>query len=147
MPILLSIPEILILIGIFAIVTELFIGIEEGFDFVLIGTSLILGGFFGVLADNVVLSLVISSILSALYIFVGRNAIRQKVYVLTHKTNIDKLVGKSATVVRTITPDTAGMVRLDDEDWRANSDEVIYERDKVKILSIEGVTLNVTKIR
>ena len=66
---------------------------------------------------------------------------------MSHNTNIDKLHGKTGVIIRTVTSDTAGMVRLDDEDWRAVSDELIYEKEKVKIKSIEGVSLIVEKIK
>ena len=65
--------------------------------------------------------------------------------VITKHTNIDKLIGDTGVVIRSITPDTAGMVRLGDEDWRASSPEIIYEKEKVEVLNIEGVTLKVFK--
>ena len=46
-----------------------------------------------------------------------------------------------------MTPDTAGMVRLGDEDWRASAEDVIYEKEKVEVVGIEGVTLLVKKIK
>jgi len=66
---------------------------------------------------------------------------------MTHSTNIDKLIGKKGVVVRSITPDTAGMVRLEDEDWHAISDEVLYEKDQIKVETISGVSLKVTKLK
>lgn len=139
--------EILILVGIVLVASELFIGIETGFDLVLLGISLILGGGIGLLSSSFILAIATSSIFSILYIFYGRKLIKQRVFIKTHTTNIDKLVGKKAVVVRTITPDTAGLVRTEDEDWRASSDQVIYEKEKVIINSIEGVTLHVSKIK
>jgi len=142
----LSIPQILVLVGLLLVITELFIGIEAGFDLVLIGTILILGGFSGIASDDLTVALVVSSVLAVLYIFYGRKSIRQKLVVMTHKTNIDKLVGKKGVVIRSITPDTAGLVRLDDEDWRAASNQVLHEKDKVQVESLEGVTLMVKKV-
>lgn len=137
----------LIVLGLLLAILEIFIGIEAGFDLVLIGSILILGGLAGVVTTSSEVAFVISAILSVIYILYGRTSIKKKIIVLTHKTNIDKLPGKTGTVVRSITPDTAGMVRIDDEDWRATSHETLFEKDKVVIDSLEGVTLLVKKAK
>ena len=72
--------------------------------------------------------------------------VKSKLIFLTKKTNVDKLIGQKGVVIRTITPDTAGLIRLNDEDWRATSDTVLYEKDKAEIVGIEGVTVMVKKI-
>ena len=74
------------------------------------------------------------------------NKIRQKITTVTKKTNIDKLIGANGVVVRSVTPDTAGLVRVNDEDWRASAEEILYERDAVTVEGIEGVTLIVRKL-
>lgn len=84
--------------------------------------------------------------MSIAYIAVGRKKIRQRITTVTNKTNIDKLVGNTGTVMRGIAPDTPGMVRVNDEDWRASAEEVLYERDPVIVEGIEGVTLIVRKL-
>jgi len=139
--------QLFILIGLILILAELFVGIEAGFDLVLIGTILIFGGFAGNATSNLTVTLIISAVLAVIYIAYGRSAIKQKITVITHKTNTDKLVGQKGVVVRTITPDTAGMVRIDDEDWRATANAVLYEKDKVKVESISGITLKVLKVK
>lgn len=139
------IPQTLVIGGLLLVMAELMMGVAMGFDLVLIGSILVIGGLVG-MVTNWELALAISTILSVVYIAYGRTLVKSKVIVLTHKTNIDKLIGKRAVVVRSITPDTAGLVRIDDEDWRAKSDEVVYEKDKVEIEAIEGVTLKVRKI-
>lgn len=141
----LTIPQLIVIFGLILIFAELFVGIDAGFDLVLIGSILILGGFSGI-AWGTAAALIISSLLSIAYIMYGRTFIKKKIIVLTHKTNIDALVGKKGVVVRSITPDTAGMVRLDDEDWRATSPDTLFEKDKIEVLSLEGVTLKVKKL-
>lgn len=140
------VPQILVIIGLLLVMMELLVGIQTGFDLVLIGSILVIGGLVGMKTSGE-MALVISVVLSVMYIAFGRSVVKSKVTVLTHKTNIDKLIGKRAIVVRTITPDTAGLVRVDDEDWRARCDEVVYEKDKVEIEAIEGVTLKVSKVK
>lgn len=138
--------EWLVIGGLILVMAELLVGIQTGFDLVLIGSILVLGGLAG-MATNYQVALVVSVVLSIVYIFYGRRLVKSKIIVSTHKTNIDKLIGKTGVVVRSITPDTAGIVRLDDEDWRAMAEEVVYEKEKVKIESIEGVTLKVCKVK
>lgn len=140
-----TLPQLFIISGMILLFTELVIGLQAGFDLVLIGSILILSGIVGILTGNVTLMLILASVLSIAYIAVGRNMIRQKITVITKKTNIDKLMGSTGLVVRSITPDTAGIVRVNDEDWRATSSQVLYEKDQVKITGLEGVTVHVEK--
>lgn len=134
-----------ILAGLFLIALELFLGVQTGFDLVLVGIALAVSGVIGGVVGNVEVSIISAIVLSVLYIFFGRNLIKQKLVVMTHKTNIDKLIGSKGIVIRSITPDTTGMVRIDDEDWRATSDQVLYEKDKIVVLGLTGITLKVEK--
>lgn len=142
-----TLSELFILAGIIFIASELFVGIQTGFDLVLVGISLILGGGVGILTHNQYLATISTIILFVAYILFGRSTVKRKIIIMTHSTNIDKLIGKKGVVVRSITPDTAGMVRLEDEDWRAISDEVLYEKDQIKVETISGVSLKVTKLK
>lgn len=100
----LSLSEVLSLIGLILIICELFIGIQTGFDLVLVGSCLIVGGFSGILSHNPTLALIISILLSLLYIIFGRNFIKRRFISLSKHTNIDKLIGQTGTVIRSITP-------------------------------------------
>lgn len=138
--------NLLAVAGLFLVALELFLGVQTGFDFVVIGTILIIGGLVGSATSSLTVGLLLSIALSVIYVVVGRNSIRQKIVVMTHKTNIDKLVGSRGIVVRSLTPDTPGLVRVGDEDWRAESDDVLFEKDKVQVVSLSGVTLKVKKL-
>ncbi len=138
----LTIPQLIVIVGLIMLIAELLIGIDTGFDLVLIGSILIIAGFLGIYT-NTNTTLVAAILLSIFYITYGRNRIKQKITVLTHKTNIDKLIGQTGICIRSITPDTAGIIRLNDEDWRASAQTTIFEKDKVIIEAIEGVTLAV----
>jgi len=141
-----SYTQLVVIIGFLAILAELLLGIQTGFDLLLLGSILVVAGTIGEFLQNIWMTLGISSILAFLYIVFGRNIVRQKIIVTTHKTNIDQIVGKKGVVVRTITPDTAGLIRIDDEDWRATSTFVMYEKEKCTVVSVEGVTLKVQKV-
>lgn len=136
-----TVPQLFVIGGLLLILAELLVGIETGFDLVLIGSILIVSGFVGIFTDSTTLMLILATVLSVLYIAVGRKQVRQKITTVSKRTNIDKLIGATGTVVRTITPDTAGLVRINDEDWRASADEIIYEQATIVVDAIEGVTL------
>lgn len=141
----LTLPQLFVIAGLLFAMAELFVGIEAGFDLVAIGSVLIISGFAGIATGSTTLMLALAAILVVIYISIGRTKIQQRLVVTTHSTNIDKLPGKTGITIRSITPDTAGMVRVGDEDWRATSNQLIHEKDKVTIKSVEGVTLIVTK--
>ena len=143
---LVTIPQLFVIAGLLLVLAELLVGIQSGFDLVLIGSILVISGFVGMFTGSTPLMLVLAIALSILYIAVGRNKIRQKITTVTKKTNIDKLIGANGVVVRSVTPDTAGLVRVNDEDWRASAEEILYERDAVTVEGIEGVTLIVRKL-
>ena len=143
---LVTIPQLFVIAGLLLVLAELLVGIQSGFDLVLIGSILVISGFVGMFTGSTPLMLILATALSIIYIAVGRNKIRQKITIVTKKTNIDKLIGSSGVVVRSVTPDTAGLVRVNDEDWRASAEEILYERDDVTVEGIEGVTLIVRKL-
>jgi len=142
----LPLEQMFIVIGLLLALLELVMGIATGFDLVLVGTILIIGGFLGNIFQNTYITLGSSIVLGVAYLWFGRSFIKQKLIIVTKHTNIDKLISKTGVVVRSITPDTAGMVRVGDEDWRASSDDVLYEKDKITVKMIEGVTLIVKKL-
>lgn len=141
-----TLPHLFVVIGLLLVLAELLVGIESGFDLVLIGSILTLSGLVGLLTGNTALMLILATVLSVFYIAVGRKRIKQKITTVTKKTNIDKLIGATGTVIRGVTPDTAGLVRINDEEWRASAEEIIYETDSVTVEGIEGVTLIVRKL-
>ncbi len=141
-----NLPQIFVVIGLLLVLLELLLGIEAGFDLVLIGSILVISGFFGLLVGSIALMLILASGLSIFYIFVGRRKIRNRISVTSTQTNTDRVVGATGTVVKQISPDSAGIVRLDDEQWRAAASEVLYENDVVTVEGIEGVTIRVRKL-
>lgn len=139
----LTLPQLVIILGLIFIMSELFIGINAGFDLVLIGSCLVLGGIFGLITGNTVLAAIVAVGLSLVYLLFGRSFIKKKMTNFSKKTNVDKLVGTTGVCVRSISPAAAGMVRLDDEDWRASADQLIAKNDTVEVVSVNGVTLKV----
>lgn len=139
-------PEIFVVIGLLMVLAELIIGIQTGFDLLLIGSIMVISGIVGILTGSELLMLLLAISLSVFYIAVGRKKIRQKITSVGKKTNIDKLVGSSGVVIRDINPESAGIIRVDDEQWRASAEEILYVGDPVIIEAIDGVTLIVRKL-
>ncbi|MFH1561681.1 MAG: NfeD family protein [Patescibacteria group bacterium] len=133
----------LVYAGLGLIVLELLIGVQTGFDLILIGVSLLLGGLVAWLTGNFQLGIVASICLSFLYFVLGRKHIKEKLFDFSHKINVDKLIDKQAIVVKAIKPHQPGQVKIEGEVWRAESDQTIGVDQKVKIISVEGVTLKV----
>jgi membrane protein implicated in regulation of membrane protease activity len=61
------------------------------------------------------------------------------------KTNVDRLIGKTAVCVKAIPLGERGEVRIDGKIWTAIAEEAIAKDDKVVVLGIEGVKLVVRK--
>ncbi len=142
----LSLPWIFVLVGLGVVLLELFVGIYTGFDLVLIGSSIILGGIVGAFYPNLMVMLLVTSAAIFLYLVFGRSLIQKKLYLQTHQTNIDALIGSFGVVVKPIKPHHPGQVKISGEYWRAESDTVLNPGDEIKVVSIQGVTLKVTKL-
>ena len=60
-------------------------------------------------------------------------------------TNYGRVIGKTGIVIKEISPDNYGQVKVDGSVWTAKSDKKIKEEEKVKVLDVEGVKLIVEK--
>lgn len=138
---------ILIYLGLGAVLLELVLGVATGFDLILVGSSLIIGGIVGNLLNNWQIGLVVSIILATLYMAVGRKLVKHSLAIATHKTNIDTLVGKTAHVIKDIHVHQAGQVKIGSEIWRAEALTEISKGKKVTVVSVEGVTVNVAPMK
>src|SRR3989344_3866368 len=133
-----SINWLLIFLGLIAILLELIVGVATGFDLVLIGTALIIGGGVGNWLGNPTAGIVVTAILSFGYIFFGRTFVKERLKTKTKHTNVELLIGKTGRVEKTITPSKAGQVKIGPEVWRATAEHKIEEGTKIKIEDITG---------
>ncbi len=129
--------------GLGLILLELALGVDTGFDFLLIGLSLILGSLAGFLFNSYLFALGFAILLSFLYIVFGRKYVKEKLHIASGKTNIDAVIGKEAIVLKAISGAKAGQVKVENEIWRAIGARDFKVGKKVKIISVEGVTLKV----
>lgn len=133
----------LFVLGLAAIVLELFFGVATGFDLVVIGSIFLLASGVGMLTGSFVIALITISVLSALYIFFGRTFIKNKLSIVTTATNVDALIGKKAVVIKEIHPNKTGQVKVEGEIWRAESENLRSIGAEVSIVSVSGVTVRV----
>ncbi|QQG44396.1 MAG: NfeD family protein [Candidatus Roizmanbacteria bacterium] len=135
---------VLIFLGLIFITVELFLGVATGFDLLIAGIIFIISGIAGWTLNsfNISLSLVIA--LSFLYIVLGRKFVKSKLSIATKATNTNALMEKKGIVIKKITPDSPGQVKVEGEIWRAEASRSIDEGTEVVVQSVSGVTLKVS---
>ena len=132
-------------IGLFLVVLELILGVETGLDLVFVGSAFVLGGLISLPFQSWYLTLIITVVICIVYIFVLRHIIKQRLSVTKVKTNIDTITGKKGVVLKNISVNTTGRVRIGGEQWRATAEEDIAEGENIIVISLNGVTLTVEK--
>jgi membrane protein implicated in regulation of membrane protease activity len=138
---------LLVITGAILILAEVALGGFAGFDLVLIGSALVLGGGLGFLFGSWVVGLAASSTLAILYIAVGRRWVRNRIRTKHVPSNTDALIGLSGVVTVRVAEHAPGQVKVRDEVWRAVPAPGVpgpYEPGTVvRVESVDGVTLRV----
>lgn len=135
---------LLIFLGIAAIIIEVLLGAITGFDLLLLGVIFVIAGTIG-LFSSVTTALIMIIVLSLAYVAFGRKLLKDRMTIATKTTSSNALLGKKATVIKKITSQHAGQVKMEGEIWRAQSDTTLDADEVVTIQSVSGVTLTVTK--
>lgn len=141
----------LIVAGAILIMVEVLLGAISGFDFLLIGSAILLGGVLGLLTHSSAIGLAAGGILSILYLLVGRRRVRNRLRRPGIPSNTDAVLGRTALVVTEITARQAGQIQLEGEEWRALPDlgsiedppggEIRFPAGaSVRVSRIDGVT-------
>jgi len=136
-----------VVIGLLLILLELIIGVETGLDLVFLGSAFILGGLMTWPAHSWILTLVVTSVICAAYIFVGRRYVHRWAAVRKSKTNIDAIVGRTGIVLQSISRSIDGRVKVGNEDWKARATEDIDEGIEIVVTGVSGATLIVEKTK
>ena len=138
---------LLLLTGTVLILVEVALGGFAGFDLVLIGSALALGGAIGFLLSNPLAGLVVASILCVAYIVAGRRWVRARVQARHVPSNTDALIGQSGVVIQRLAEHAPGQVKVRDEIWRAVPVPGVHGPFEagavVTVASVDGVTLQV----
>ena len=71
----LNLPQLIVILGLVLALAELAIGIDAGFDLVVIGSILVVSGLLGTVTSLIV-SLICAIVLVGLYFFFGRRLIK-----------------------------------------------------------------------
>ncbi|PKM92779.1 MAG: NfeD family protein, partial [Elusimicrobia bacterium HGW-Elusimicrobia-4] len=64
----------------------------------------------------------------------------------TRPANVDALINQEAVVLEEIKPNKFGRVKIEGEEWLAESSEEIQKGSQVKIIEVKGVRLLVKKV-
>ena len=81
--------------------------------------------------------------MSIVALLVTRPLVKKHVSPMRQATNADMNVGKRARVIRRITPEAPGRVRLEGVDWAARSATTIPEGSWCVVTAVESATLEV----
>jgi membrane protein implicated in regulation of membrane protease activity len=138
---------ILVILGAVMILAEVLLGAISGFDFLLLGSAILLGGVLGLVTGSTVLGVAAAGVLSLLYVAVGRRHIKARLGRHDIPTNTDALLGKTMRVVEAIGPGHAGRVKYEGDEWRAEADSPglapLEPGRNVRVVRIDGVTVYV----
>jgi len=138
---------ILVILGSILILIEIALGGFAGFDLVLVGSALVLGGALGLFLGNTLIGFASAAVLAILYVLVGRRWMRARMRTHSVPSNVDAVIGAEALVMKRVARHEAGQVRVKDEVWRAlPASEALgpFEPGSVvHVESVEGVTLRV----
>jgi membrane protein implicated in regulation of membrane protease activity len=136
---------LLVIAGAVLILVEVVLGAVTGFDFLLIGSAILLGGVLGLLTKSAAIGVAAGGLLSLLYVLVGRRHIRNRWGRAGIASNTDAILGKTVLVVETISADRTGRVRIEGEEWRASLDAgaraALEAGSRARVVRIDGVTL------
>ena len=97
--------------------------------------------------DNLIIQLGCFAITSTICLILTKSIISK---IKNHKitpTNLDRVIGDIGIVTKNIDEFNNGEVKVDGKTWTATSKETLKVGTKVKIVSINGVKLNVKSIK
>lgn len=134
-------------VGLVMVMLELFIGVETGFDLVCLGSALVFGGLVTWPFYSWVLTLIVALAICLAYIGIGRRYVHRWAVPRQEKTNIDTIIGKTGIVLQSIAPNDHGLVKIENEEWRARAEERLEKDTVVTVTGIRGVTLTVAKTK
>ena len=98
-----------------------------------------------IFVDNFLLQLLVFIVVSIIALLVTKPLVKKLKSNDVVPTNVDRVIGKKAEVIKKITPDEYGEVKVLGTIWTATSDTVLDVSDKVIVKKIDGVKLVVEK--
>ena len=136
---------IFVVIGLLLVLTELIIGVETSLDLVFIGSAFIVGGLATWPFSVWWITVIVTAVICIAYVTLGRRYVHRWVQVSKAKTNIDAIVGKRGVVLQAIGRNADGLVKVENEQWRARAQEDVTKGAEIVVTGVSGVTLLVEK--
>ncbi|MBI5574020.1 MAG: NfeD family protein [Elusimicrobia bacterium] len=84
-------------------------------------------------------------VVSLLAIIFSRPLVNKLIKKPSRPANVDALINQEAVVLEEIKPNKFGRVKIEGEEWLAESSEEIQKGSRVKIIEVKGVRLIVKK--
>ena len=132
----------------FWIILMVFLSIIEVMTVNLVSIWFIISGFFALITsfiiDNFLIQFAIFVVLGVLLMLSTRKVLEEKL-VQKEKTNLDRIVGMKGVVTEYIDEMNVGEVKVDGKRWSATSSTKLIAGEKVKILKINGVKVEVER--
>jgi membrane protein implicated in regulation of membrane protease activity len=139
---------IFIAIGLVMVLMELLVGVETGFDLVILGTVFIIGGAATFWLNDWLITFITTGAICVLYIGIGRRYTQSRLRAKSvERTNIDAIIGQHGIVQSRIAGEKVGLVKVGYEVWRARAEEDIEEGEEIEVVGVRGVTLNVKRAK
>lgn len=108
-----------------------------------------IGAFFSMLlaifVDNFLIQLLVFIVVSIISLLITKPLVNKFKKNDVEPTNVDRVIGKKAEVIKKITLDEYGEVKVLGSIWTATSDTVLNVSDKAVVKKIDGVKLVVEK--
>ncbi len=98
-----------------------------------------------IFTDSLIYQMIIFLVISFLSLFITRPFLKRFKKFDVEPTNLDRVIGKTGEVVKKISTNQYGEVKIFGNVWTAISEEEIPVGSKVRVLSIDGVKLVVQK--
>ena len=124
----------------------IFLGLVEIMTINLVSVWFVASGLVALvlsfITDNFVIQFAVFVILGIILLATTRKTLEKK-SVKKEKTNFDRVIGMKGVVTEEIKENEIGEVKVDGKKWSAVSKRPLKVGDKVKILKINGVKLEV----
>ena len=127
----------------------IFLGLVEIMTINLVSVWFVASGLVALvlsfITDNFVIQFAVFVILGIILLATTRKTLEKKL-VKKEKTNFDRVIGMKGVVTEEIKENEIGEVKVDGKKWSAVSKRPLKVGDKVKILKINGVKLEVESL-
>ena len=136
-----------IIVGLLFVLLELVVGVDTGLDLVFLGSAFIIGGLATWPSHSWLITVIVTTIICIAYVAIGRRYVHRWTATSKSRTNIDAIIGREGIVLRDISKNIDGLVKVGNEKWRARAEEDIKKGEEIIVTSVSGVTLIVEKIK